>query len=296
MQLLLKNSFKMSLVSLTDLPSELLLKILLYLPNYHSLTLLNTKIHFLAQPLIYQKYYKSRIISFIKTQPPFYAKLCAGLLSCLYKPEWSLGAMRLFVIDFDVLIKVLKSKANPSAGFGDVSSCFLDYQDLVESGTVNNMNDTMNYNAANYGSMYGDTLTNQSHYNTGYHNNTPQDTNNTQHPLILRYSERMDLGTFLVKTTINNKDYLFRCKPVGHSKPSRLYGDGRLVVWDQEGFGNCEGCRGKLDKLQVCEACKVVYYCSVNCQKNDWGRGHKDVCESLGFYTGSRDLLEELEI
>ena len=66
------------------------------------------------------------------------------------------------------------------------------------------------------------------------------------------------------------------------------------MVWDQDGFGKCQVCLKKLGRLQVCEACKVVYYCSVKCQRMDWGKGHKDLCEGLGFYTSSVDLEVEI--
>jgi hypothetical protein len=31
-------------------------------------------------------------------------------------------------------------------------------------------------------------------------------------------------------------------------------------------------------KLQCCSACKQAWYCSQECQKRDWGAGHKKVC------------------
>ena len=33
-------------------------------------------------------------------------------------------------------------------------------------------------------------------------------------------------------------------------------------------------------KLQVCSRCKTTYYCSAECQKEDWQSGHKDTCKA----------------
>ena len=42
----------------------------------------------------------------------------------------------------------------------------------------------------------------------------------------------------------------------------------------------CECCKHNgLEKIKKCGNCKLVYYCSVNCQKNDWLE-HKKVCYS----------------
>ena len=32
-------------------------------------------------------------------------------------------------------------------------------------------------------------------------------------------------------------------------------------------------------KHKICSACKKAYYCSAECQKHDWKRGHKEECK-----------------
>ena len=45
----------------------------------------------------------------------------------------------------------------------------------------------------------------------------------------------------------------------------------------------CEFCGSSEDELEAklkrCNNCKEVYYCSRECQKKDWKRGHRDTCE-----------------
>jgi radical SAM protein with 4Fe4S-binding SPASM domain len=94
----------------------------------------------------------------------------------------------------------------------------------------------------------------------------------------------MDLGTFLFYLVVDNTPLLVRCKPVGHSTENHAFGNGRLVLWDQDVFGLCHVCHSQLERLQVCENCKVVYYCSRKCQKEDWDQEHSEICSNLAFY------------
>lgn len=243
--------------SLSDLPSELILKILTYLSShgYSNLLTLDSKVYSQAVILLHQKAYSSRIFSRMSTTVN--TRLYVGLLSCLYKPEWDLGALRLFVIDYEKLLNVLKTVQDPSDhGFECVSSCFLDYQELLDSSCKSICNnEDPNNDTENMNINFENTENNGDTQNT----NTPneKDSKNKDIASILRYSERMDLGTFLVKVNLPSQSLLLRCKPVGKSTRERLHGDGKLVVWDEHWFGRCEVCDLKLSRLQVCEACKV---------------------------------------
>ena len=43
----------------------------------------------------------------------------------------------------------------------------------------------------------------------------------------------------------------------------------------------CFSCWNTSSKPSRCAACKRVSYCSVECQKQDWKRNHKEICKKL---------------
>jgi splicing suppressor protein 51 len=45
--------------------------------------------------------------------------------------------------------------------------------------------------------------------------------------------------------------------------------------------GSCFSCWKVVSQLKRCTACKRVSYCSQECQKKDWGDGHKKTCKVL---------------
>ena len=40
----------------------------------------------------------------------------------------------------------------------------------------------------------------------------------------------------------------------------------------------CNNCNILLDNIKTCSQCKSVYYCSYECQYDDWRNGHKQKC------------------
>jgi hypothetical protein len=49
-------------------------------------------------------------------------------------------------------------------------------------------------------------------------------------------------------------------------------------------FGLCSFCsspEGETIKHKRCSACKQRLYCSIDCQRNDWRKGHKNECKQL---------------
>lgn len=40
----------------------------------------------------------------------------------------------------------------------------------------------------------------------------------------------------------------------------------------------CNRCKKEFEKLNACSRCKMRYYCSKECQKNDWLDAHKTIC------------------
>lgn len=52
-------------------------------------------------------------------------------------------------------------------------------------------------------------------------------------PIMLRYSERMDLGSFLLHLTLSSGPVLLRAKPIGIQSNSLCTGSGKVVLWDE---------------------------------------------------------------
>ncbi len=51
-----------------------------------------------------------------------------------------------------------------------------------------------------------------------------------------------------------------------------------IVDADKYRMPSCAVCSERLEQLSRCSRCKRVWYCSGNCQRKDWVRGHKDTC------------------
>ena len=43
----------------------------------------------------------------------------------------------------------------------------------------------------------------------------------------------------------------------------------------------CQGCHEEKDGLMICSGCRVARYCSPQCQKDGWTRGHGDMCAAM---------------
>lgn len=43
-------------------------------------------------------------------------------------------------------------------------------------------------------------------------------------------------------------------------------------------FHRCFNCDEDFSKMKMCSKCKVAFYCSRKCQKEDWVKGHKEKC------------------
>jgi hypothetical protein len=76
-------------------------------------------------------------------------------------------------------------------------------------------------------------------------------------------------------------DILIRAKALLDEKGPDLFGT--LQVPAQFGLSqnngtSCDHCDGILEKQTRCSRCKVAFYCSTGCQRNDWKR-HKPLCE-----------------
>ena len=57
-----------------------------------------------------------------------------------------------------------------------------------------------------------------------------------------------------------------------------IHGEGLMVSAGRVDRRRCANCDQTFDRaLRACARCKVVYYCSRECQRADW-RSHKNVC------------------
>lgn len=104
-------------------------------------------------------------------------------------------------------------------------------------------------------------------------------------PMMLRYSERMDIGSFLMYLDLGGErgSILLRGKPVGSVTDWKPFGNGKIIVWDVATYGCCSVCLKRLVRIQVCADCRVSQYCTRACQKKHWENGHRDQCRDLSF-------------
>jgi len=66
------------------------------------------------------------------------------------------------------------------------------------------------------------------------------------------------------------------------------------------GGGECDYCKRTrqelgMDHLKICTRCRKAFYCSSDCQRNQWNAGHKEFCRKPGqIETGDYVRLEGL--
>ena len=114
--------------------------------------------------------------------------------------------------------------------------------------------------------------------------NPPQSMGPMNH--ILRYSERVDKGSFLLFIPSPFGSLLLRCKPV----------QGGLIIWDAARYGFCLCCHASLSRIKVCSQCRVAQYCSVECQTQDWVNGtHQKKCKNMmDIQNSPRNYVDEV--
>ncbi|KAL7524240.1 hypothetical protein ACHAXR_001461 [Thalassiosira sp. AJA248-18] len=62
----------------------------------------------------------------------------------------------------------------------------------------------------------------------------------------------------------------------------------------------CNGCgqhEGASQKFSLCASCRLVNYCSADCQKAHWKESHKMVCSQLTdeIEAEGKDIVQEME-
>lgn len=69
----------------------------------------------------------------------------------------------------------------------------------------------------------------------------------------------------------------------------------KFIINDRNTCANCEK---KKTKLSRCSNCKRVLYCSIECQKEDWFKSHKNMCTKIISDTinhNNSEILNKLE-
>jgi hypothetical protein len=247
--------------SLDLLPFEILTQVLNLLPPRLEYYLTSKRFYHLAY-ILYRKIYIARVcartglgvVENLKDLDSNWGRVCCVALACLYQSEWDLGAPRLFYIksDDDMKGEDLKSIQrlqaqfpNPeSPAWSSILECSMDIQTFFE-----------------------ENVTEQQLMSFG---------------MLPRYSERMDIGTYLVYLNLPSGPIIFRCKPIGVQTESNNHASGKIILWDSAKFGTCSYCQRRLVRLQVCADCRISQYCSRNCQQQDWD-GHRLFCKEWAF-------------
>jgi hypothetical protein len=80
------------------------------------------------------------------------------------------------------------------------------------------------------------------------------------------------------------------------TEPQRTYGNisekppkprEEFESWEHPESGACTWCWRKATWMMRCSQCKTTFYCSVECQKNDWQKNHHYFCHQSAPHTFS---------
>ena len=187
---------------------------------------------------VHANYYVQNMIS-KRLLPAFtqreWISLCFMAKAALNSQKWSLGPLRLFWIekttDFYTMIQQYPNPMHPI--WNSLISCTLDVKDVLTEliSCFENQGSTL--------------MSGQLHLE-----------------MMLKFSERMDLGSFLILFQTLKGIILIRIKPLSefesgfsldiNSKHSLDTVKCKMVVWDAAVFGSCFHCYCTLSRLQVC--------------------------------------------
>ena len=245
----------------------------------------NKSWRFLCLPLLHQCYFRQRIHPRLewlcKPSQLEWGAICFLAYSALHSTRWGLGQLRLFWIEDECLdvMSLIRKFPNPRHPYWDHAlSCSMDVQqvfmELATGRPVNQNHGETDVSDLDFMQMIT-------------HPSGRMAPGQTNIPIMLRQSERMDQGSFLLfhrLISCPSQFILLRVKPTGIQTHSRCEtGNGKMVIWDTMSYGACSRCKVKLEKIQVCANCKVLQYCGRDCQRQDWESGHRDHCQDLAF-------------
>ncbi|KAI0045790.1 hypothetical protein FA95DRAFT_91021 [Auriscalpium vulgare] len=119
-------------------------------------------------------------------------------------------------------------------------------------------------------------------------------------PLVYRSIVDVVEPAFLALDTPETASKLERAPSLGHAwtRLRALVGSravlSRSSLCGSQDMGTCEMCNNKLakDALKRCGGCHYVTYCSKECQREDWKRGHKTGC-ALDLHIKSKGLNKD---
>lgn len=264
----------------------------------------------LLRPLIYRTYYASLVQPYIGILPILkereWQRVCFLALASLYSRAWAVGGLRLFYIqlnDMDDLDQKMEMYPNPAHPFWssfitctlDVRSMFIELASAqaVESLTTPESSFIRDQDGHK---VYANEFTAQEKSSLCADSGGQLIQGQDFVPMMLRSSEKMDLGSFLIYyrfSWAHNKSVVLRVKPVGWVTDDKPLGDEKLVIWDSSLYGRCTVCKKRLDRVQVCADCRVAQYCSRECQKQDWSIRHRNECKKLAFHPNSVDDFDD---
>jgi hypothetical protein len=283
-----------------------------------SVSLSCKKLSEIGLPLVYDDWYNEKIEYFLgvsrildlrfQRRGAWRGIVCAAL-ACLGQNEWDPGVLRLFTIKFELevetnhdadppppqIIKLMKSESQDSTTsssytlaapliFSSIHSHSNPIYDSLTSLADRDCLSLLQNTQTRCPNPWSPTWSKILNCTMDFHDLFSDGELAGDCSSLIRYSERMDIGSFLLYIPSRHGNILLRCKPIGQGTKSRPHGTNRLVIWDYSHFGFCSVCNKKLDRLQVCADCRVIQYCSRDCQRKDWERGHKEKCPSLAFH------------
>lgn len=218
-----------------------------------------------ALKTLHHSFYRNSVIFRAKLLPTLtsYEKewsiVCFLALACLNSTQWGIGPLRLFFVEPHVdLQEMMELYPDPKhAIWNSLLSCSCDVQQMFfelaaeKEAAEKIVEKEQDYQEENEDEKPGPVDVN--HLFMPPHGCGQLLPGQKHIPMMLRYSDKMDLGAYLLLVRLRRGAILLRMKPIGIQNQSRAEtGDGLVVIWDAVVYGSCSFCKASLVKMQVC--------------------------------------------